>query len=171
VQYRFSIGFPKIKKHTSKEVDYLNKTVNENRSLIEILEKQQNLLDKLDTLQKCCDEKVVTKVTKTSLPGYIRFALNSYTIEQSEQHKLINIVDYLKNTPDVNILLVGYADRKTGNPKYNWELSYKRVNAVITELERFGIDSSRLIIGWKGDKEQPFTPNEWNRVVIILESN
>jgi outer membrane protein OmpA-like peptidoglycan-associated protein len=157
VQYTFSKGSVKFKRYTSEEVESMNEAVNENRSPIETS-------DLLDNLQKNCDEK-------TSLPRYIRFPLNSDKIDQSEQHKMIDIINYLKNTPDANILLVGYADKKTGNPKYNWELSHKRVDAVIAELERSEIDSSRLIIDWKGDKEQPYTENEWNRAVIIVESN
>jgi outer membrane protein OmpA-like peptidoglycan-associated protein len=172
LQYTFNKGFANIGKLTLDEVDRLNKKVNENRYLIEnqqdILERQQNLLDKL---QKCCDEeKVVTQVIeKTSLPEYIRFVLDSYVIEQPEQRKLIDVIDYLKKTPDAKLLLIGYADKKTGNPRHNLELSQKRVDAVAAELKRSGINPNRLIVDWKGDKEQPFVQNDWNRVVIMVE--
>ncbi|MDR3218575.1 MAG: OmpA family protein [Dysgonamonadaceae bacterium] len=173
VQYTFNKGFTSLGKLTQDEIDRLNKRVNENRHLIEnhqdILERQQDLLDKL---QKCCDEKevVVTQVVeKSSLPGYIRFVLDSYAIENSEQQKLIDVVEYLNGVSDSELLLIGYADKNTGNPKYNLELSHKRVDAVVAELISLGINQDRLVIDWKGDQEQPFSQNDWNRVVIMVE--
>ncbi|MDR3339746.1 MAG: OmpA family protein [Candidatus Symbiothrix sp.] len=173
VQYTFNKGFPSLPKLTQDEINRLNKKVNENRYLIEnhqdILERQQDLLDRL---QKCCDEKevVVTQIVdKTSLPGYIRFVLDSYIIEDSEQQKLIDVVEYLKGVPDSKLLLIGYADKNTGNSKYNLGLSQKRVEVVAAELESLGINPNNLVIDWKGDKEQPFSQNDWNRVVIMVE--
>ena len=183
---------------SADEIDKLNKKINDQRYLIEnhqdILERQQNLLDRLG---KCCDEttrtrEVVTQpselvgsrsaATGTSggtgtgtgtgtfnLPEYVRFALDSYKIEPIEQRKLVEVADYMKQNPNSRLLIVGYADRKTGTPPYNFNLSQKRVEGVAAELKRLGINANRLIIEWKGDKEQPFPQNEWNRVVVMVE--
>lgn len=172
IQYTINRGFPTLESISQDEIDYLNRRINENRYLIEnhqdILERQQDLLDKL---QECCDEKEVTTmiVNEKTLPEYIRFGLDSYKIEQSEQKKISDVVDYLKTVPDSKLFLIGYADRKTGNPSYNLKLSQRRVDAVANELKRLGINSNRLNLEWKGDKEQPFSQNEWNRVVIMVE--
>jgi len=179
IQYSFSKRYTtltEIAQLTADEIDKLNRKINDNRYLIDnhqdILERQQNLLDKL---QRCCDEKpkqqIVTQVVDNSgcLPQYVRFQLDSYKIETSEQPKIAEVVDFLKKNPSSKILIVGYADRKTGNPSYNLKLSKKRVDAVASELKRAGINENRILSDWKGDKEQPFPPNDWNRVVVMVE--
>ncbi|GHT61831.1 major outer membrane protein OmpA [Bacteroidia bacterium] len=177
VQYTFNRRVSSFEKLTIDELDRLNRRVNENRDLIEnhqdILERQQKLLDKLgNSLSSAQTEKTIPIIHNEAskvLPEYVRFALNSYTIEKSEYSKINGVVDFLKSNPTARILLVGYADRKTGNPTYNYNLSKKRVDAVANEIKRFGVDGNRVFIEWKGDKEQPFTANEWNRVVIMVE--
>jgi outer membrane protein OmpA-like peptidoglycan-associated protein len=164
------------------EINYLNEKINANRSL---LEKHQGMLDRhqdlLDKLNDCCDERsinsngfsngeVVTQIiTSRYLPEYVRFTLNSAKIQLSEESKLRDAVEFLKANPQSKLLLVGYADKYTGTSSYNFELSRKRVQAISEELIRRGIDAKRLILEWKGDKEQPYGPNDWNRVVIMVE--
>jgi len=178
VQYTFNKKFTslyQVAQLTADEIDRLNKKINDNRNMIEnqqgILERQQNLLDRL---QKCCDENkrpIVTQVATTTsyLPEYVRFTLDSYVIDPLEQRKIIEVVDFMTKNPNDKLLIVGYADRNTGNPRYNLTLSQKRVEAVGAEIKRLGISSDRIIIDWKGDKEQPFQLNEWNRVVIMVD--
>jgi outer membrane protein OmpA-like peptidoglycan-associated protein len=177
VQYTFNKRVSSFKKLTIDELNRLNRRVNENRDLIEnhqdILERQQKLLDKLGSIQSSnYSEKnipIIHKETSRVLPEYVRFVLDSYSIDKSEYSKVQGVVDFLKDNPEAKVLLVGYADKKTGNPSYNVGLSKKRVETVKTEIERLGINENRLIIEWKGDKEQPFAVNEWNRVVIMVE--
>jgi len=182
VQYTFSKRFTTmhdLAELTADEIDRLNKKINDNRYRIDnqqtIIERQQNLLDRL---QKCCDDNkkqvVTTQVVETStntntcLPDYVRFGLDSYKIEPTEQIKIEDVADYLKKNPDSKLLIVGYADRKTGNPNYNFNLSQKRVNVVMAALKKLGINENRIMSEWKGDKEQPFPENEWNRVVVMV---
>jgi outer membrane protein OmpA-like peptidoglycan-associated protein len=179
VQYTFNKKFDNTLSNfirlTADEVDRLNRKINSNRYLIEnhqdILERQQKLLEKLE---ECCEENkkgTVTQIVETSstLPEYVRFGLDSYKIEPMEQVKISDAADYLKKNPNSKILIIGYADRKTGNPRYNLNLSQRRVSAVAAELKRLGISDNRIISEWKGDVEQPFPQNEWNRVVIMVE--
>ena len=177
LQYTFNKRFSTINdivRLTADEIDRLNRKINNNRYLIDnhqdILERQQNLLDRLE---KCCEEnkkQPVTQIVDTGcLPEYIRFGLDSYKIETTEQRKIAEVADYLKKTPGSKLLIIGYADRKTGNPRYNLTLSQKRVDAVAAELKRLGIGADRIMSEWKGDKEQPFPQNEWNRVVVMVE--
>jgi outer membrane protein OmpA-like peptidoglycan-associated protein len=165
-----------FEKVTIDELDRLNRRVNENRDLIEnhqdILERQQKLLDKLGRNLSSQSEKIVPIIPKEParmLPEYIRFTLNSFQLERGEYSKIQDIADYMKNTPEAKLLLVGYADRLTGNFGYNYQISKKRVDSVKNELLHFGISDSRMTIEWKGDKEQPFSTNEWNRVVLVIE--
>jgi len=185
LQYTFNKKFTtqsQLAQLTADEIDRLNKKINDNRYLIEnhqdIIERQQNLLDRL---QKGSNEnrKEVqsTQVSQFSqgggasyLPDYIRFALDSYEIDPTEQYKITQVADYLKKHEKSKLLVIGYADRKTGNPDYNMKLSRSREEAVSSELRRLGILSNRVISEWRGDKEQPFPQsNEWNRVVVMVE--
>ncbi|GHU61430.1 hypothetical protein FACS1894160_4100 [Bacteroidia bacterium] len=173
IQYNFGKGFSTFENLTLEEIEYLNHRVNENRSKID---KHQETLDKhgkrIVDLEKCCEDKNTT-VTKTihesELPEYIRFRLDSYVIEKQEQNKIKGMVAYLRNNPDSNLLLTGYADKETGNPAHNLRLSKNRVEAVVSELRKQGISESRISVSWKGDREQPFAQNEWNRVVLVIE--
>lgn len=178
IQYTFNKQFTtlsQIIQLTADEIDRLNRKINDNRYLIEnhqdILERQQNLLDRLE---KCCDDnkkEIVyqTIETQVDLPEYVRFSLNSSKVEPIEQRKISEVANYLQKNPNSKLLIIGYADRKTGNPRYNLNLSRKRVDNVANELKRAGVAGNRIITEWKGDKEQPFPQNEWNRVVVMVE--
>jgi outer membrane protein OmpA-like peptidoglycan-associated protein len=181
VQFTFNKGFTKDPAYilSLTEINYLNEKINDNRALIDnnqnVLERQQNLLDRLN---ESCDNipAVVAAAApvpekKKYAPEYVRFKLDSYQIQYTEDRKIRDAVEFLYANPDSKLLLSGYADRKTGNPTYNLALSRKRVEAVRDEFLRRGIDSQRLILEWKGDIEQPYATNEWNRVVIMLERN
>ena len=171
---RFDDNISQVARLTADEIDRLNRKINDNRYLIDnhqnILERQQDLLDRL---QKCCDEPreiINTQVIDNSaLPEYVRFGLDSYKIEPGELRKITDAVDYLQKNPDSKVLIIGYADRKTGNPRYNLALSQRRVDAVANEMKRQGISANRIISEFKGDTVQPFPQNEWNRVVVIVE--
>ena len=64
--------------------------------------------------------------------------------------------------------LFGYADKKTGTSTYNMQLSEKRAKAVAKELiEKYGVSSNQITIEYRGSDEQPYSENNWNRVVIM----
>ncbi|MDR0866632.1 MAG: OmpA family protein [Candidatus Symbiothrix sp.] len=181
VQFNIRKDFtPVTEALTLEEVNYLNGKINENRFLIEnqqsILERQQNLLDKLDRKTTDLEKNKPQSNTVTPsfsadklFPNYIYFALNSADVPAAEQTKLREAVAYLNANPGSKILLIGYADKLTGNNSYNYKLSRKRAEAVADALKYQGINANRVIIEWKGDKEQPFAQNDWNRVVVMVE--
>jgi outer membrane protein OmpA-like peptidoglycan-associated protein len=79
------------------------------------------------------------------------------------------IADYLKQYPEAKASVMGYADKGTGNAKINEQLAEKRANVVAEQLKtKYGISADRLTVGSKGDTEQPFSTNDWNRVVIMI---
>ncbi len=180
LQLNLNKGFKEQNLLSIDEINLLNNKINGQRQMIEnhqdILERQQQLLDKLNG---CCEEGkrgrqepsmyVSYQNDKTYLPEYIRFGLNSSRIEMSEQHKVEDAVAYLNANPESKLLLIGYADKKTGNSNYNYKLSCKRVETVAAAMAKAGISSNRLIIKCIGDKEQPYDQNDWNRVVVMVE--
>jgi len=173
VQFTINKGFKTNDYLTLDEINYLNQKINYNRGLIDnhqdILDDHENRLNRIE--DECCDESTTEVIVKENffLPEYIRFGLDSYIIERGENAKLDDAATYLNAHPDVKLLLVGYADRQTGNPTYNMNLSQQRVEAVANELRMRGINSSRLIVQWLGDTKQPYNVNDLNRVVVMVE--
>jgi outer membrane protein OmpA-like peptidoglycan-associated protein len=175
VQYNIKRDFSVPAALSPDEIAYINDRINENRGLIanqqNILERQQTLLEKLGERVTTVETRpvVVQQSEYKFLPDYIRFTLNSAQIPVTELNKVSDAITFLKANPDSKLLLIGYADKKTGNTSHNLSLSRGRVEAVANELKRHGIDPNRLILEWKGDREQPFSQNDWNRVVVLVE--
>jgi outer membrane protein OmpA-like peptidoglycan-associated protein len=49
-------------------------------------------------------------------------------------------------------------------------LSERRANAVADDLvNNYGIDRSRLTIKYDGSDVQPYSTNDWNRIVIFTQ--
>ena len=80
------------------------------------------------------------------------------------------IAEAMKNDTTLNIVLKGYADKKTGSSSYNKMLSTKRAESVKKVLvNTFDIDANRIETEGIGDTEQPYTENNWNRVVLFFK--
>ena len=96
------------------------------------------------------------------------FRLDKAIIDPDQQYKVQKVADYLNANSSAKVTVVGYADVKTGNPRYNLGISERRARAVAKQLtDKYGIDSSRIKLDWKGDTIQPFAENAKNRVVIF----
>ncbi len=75
----------------------------------------------------------------------------------------------MKANENAKVNIVAYADKQTGTPEYNFALSERRARAVADALiNEYGISSDRISIDWKGDTEQPYAENDWNRVAIFF---
>ena len=99
----------------------------------------------------------------------VHFPLDVHLVPKKEMYKIELAVKFLTDDPARTMHLEGYADRKTGNPKYNQGISERRVREVRRIMvEKYGINPSRLTIGWKGDIVQPFDVNELNRAVLFV---
>ena len=94
----------------------------------------------------------------------IFFDLNKSVIRDDQILTLNRLVSYLRNNPDIRIQLDGYADRATGTPEINQELSEQRVAAVRQFIVSRGIANARVKTAAHGDTVQPFTGVK-NRVV------
>ncbi|MDR1738965.1 MAG: OmpA family protein [Candidatus Symbiothrix sp.] len=177
---------------TPAEKEYLINKINENRALIDenrdLIEGQQTIQERQQALLRDLDDRVddhekriktledqpkyngprIPGIEGDYLPEFVRFDLDSYKIRKSEQPKIDEAIRYLNEHPKSKLLVVGYADVQTAYPAYNMKLSEKRAKAVAAQMVARGISANRLIIEWKGDTEQPYEVNEWNRVVIFV---
>ena len=93
------------------------------------------------------------------------FTINSTYIRKAEGEKLVKLAEWMKENPDFNVALVGYADKETGTPAGNMKLSENRVKVVKERLVKLGVPEERISTAFKGDTVQPFAENNKNRVV------
>ena len=108
-------------------------------------------------------------VTKPGMKSHVVFGLAKTNITPDQDMNIQAIADYLKQYPEAKATVTGYADKGTGNAKINQQLAEKRANIVAEQLKnKYGISADRLTVGSKGDAEQPFSTNDWNRVVIMI---
>lgn len=146
-------------------------------NLINDLNSQINRLraenEELRLRPESCPECPEVKPTVVSegvyVPNVVFFRINSAKIDRGQQVSVFNTAEYMKANANAKVNIVAYADRQTGTPEYNFALSERRARAVADALtNEYGIDSNRISIDWKGDTEQPYAENDWNRVAIFF---
>ena len=116
-----------------------------------------------------CPEIQPTVSEAVYVPNVVFFRINSSTIDRGQQVSVYNTAEYMKANDSAKVNIVAYADRQTGTPEYNFALSERRARAVADALiNDHGISSDRISIDWKGDTEQPYAENDWNRVAIFF---
>ena len=128
--------------------------------------------DELSKRPKSCPdcptvEPVKEVEQRESLKNVVFFRLNSSVIDANQEGNIFGTSEYAKKY-DLPIKVVGFADKKTGTADYNQGISERRARAVAKRLtEKYGISSDKISIEWKGDTQQPYEINNWNRVVIM----
>src|SRR5215831_18078569 len=79
----------------------------------------------------------------------ILFDYDKSNIRPNEQPKVADIANFMKQNPQAEIALEGYADPR-GTNTYNLRLSERRVKAVKDAIVTSGVDQNRIRIGAKG---------------------
>ena len=137
----------------------------------------QSLNNKINELReeidnhKCPEPEPCPEVTvvKPGLKSHVAFGLAKTNITSDQEMNVKAIANYLNENPKAKASITGYADKGTGSAKINQELAQKRAEIVAAMLqEKYGIAADRLVVSSKGDTEQPFSTNDWNRVVIMI---
>jgi len=79
------------------------------------------------------------------------------------------VADFMKKNPNSKVMIVGYADKGTGNARLNQMYAQKRAETFKKDLvEKHGCNADMIITDSKGDTVQPFPEdNDKNRCVII----
>ena len=114
------------------------------------------------------EEPVIVEPAFESLQRNILFIINKWDIRDSEQLKIDEVVEALKEHPDTKVRISGYADKATGTAKRNQFLSQKRSEIVAQAIVDAGIDKDRIITEYFGDTINPFDTPEQNRVAVCL---
>ncbi|HTN68864.1 MAG TPA: OmpA family protein [Dysgonamonadaceae bacterium] len=144
-------------------INDLNSQINRLRA------ENENLSKRPEFCPECPEVETVETVESVYVPNVVFFRINSANIDRQQQISVYNTAEYLKSNPNATVQIVAYADRQTGTPDYNMKLSERRAKAVADALtSQYQIDSSRISLDWKGDTEQPYAENDWNRVAIFI---
>ncbi len=117
-----------------------------------------------------CPEVTTAPAEAAAAPllSTVRFKINSDVIEDYEQVNVYNIAQWMKANPNANVTIAGYADKDTGTSEYNMALSKRRAEAVRSALVNdYGINPDRLSMQAQGSSVQPYSENNWNRIVIF----
>lgn len=135
----------------------------------------EDLKKRVDELEECCAEKDLLLEEKAKALAAaepfrrdIFFTISSNVIQPTEEVKLKEVVEFMKNNPASKVEVTGYADRGTGNPTINAKYAHKRAQTVVDALKAAGISESRISESSMGDKVQPYSEPILNRVAICI---
>ncbi len=106
--------------------------------------------------------------TKHGLKAHVTFPISKTKVSGADEVNVLAIADYLKANPEAKATIAGYADKGTGTSQINHRLAKERAENVANLLvDKYGISRDRLTVVSMENHEQPFSTNDWNRVVIM----
>ncbi|MDR0873580.1 MAG: OmpA family protein [Prevotellaceae bacterium] len=117
-------------------------------------------------------DKIVEKEIRT-LPDTLRLSSILFKISQTkpvsgQEIQFHNIADFVKQMPDIKLLIEGYSDKETGTDEINQKISEKRAESVRTLLiEKYGVAADRIETKGNGAALQPYPDKKMNRVATI----
>ncbi len=132
----------------------------EDEKILTQIEKQDTIEKEVTVMtkepEKVSENKVVEEVPPTpSIKTVIKpifFDFDSYSLSEISKSKLDEIVNVLKNFPEIRLEVRGYTDA-LGSIPYNQKLSEKRANTVVNYLVGKKIESSRFLIKGLNESE------------------
>ncbi len=90
----------------------------------------------------------------------VYFDYDKYEIKTEYHEYLRTMIKMVKSHSDLRIKITGHTD-SDGSDKYNEKLSQNRAKALIDFFEENGLEKSRVVIDFKGEK-QPVDSNNTN---------
>lgn len=153
------------------QIASLNNQVNNLRA--EVIESAAVIND-LQSQLPCPEVKQTTPapviVGDSPLLATVRFSINSDVVTPEEEVNIYNMAEWLKDNPKSNVTVIGYADKDTGTSEYNLDLSKRRADNVANILTgKYGISKNRITVKYDGSNSQPYSTNNWNRIVIFVK--
>ncbi|MFN5621861.1 MAG: OmpA family protein, partial [Flavobacteriales bacterium] len=105
--------------------------------------------------------------TIANLPGSMNvyFAKGSTKLDAGSVLSLNEIVDILARTPQLKLMVTGFAD-KSGDPAKNLLLSQQRANEVKQFLIDSGLSADRFITKYYGDRDSREESSNDRRVMV-----
>ena len=159
------------------EIDGLNSQINNLRNDLNNKDSQLSAKDKqIKDLQNALDEcnkkpKYVKPATATNLQPTVLFQQGKSNVEKSQMPNIEWIAQYMKNHPEANIEIKGYASPE-GPKELNQKLSEKRAEAVKKVLvKKYKIAAGRLTTKGMGATDKLFKQVEFNRVSTFNDNS
>lgn len=159
------------------EIDGLNSQINNLRNDLNNKDSQLSAKDKqIKDLQNALDEcnkkpKYVKPATATNLQPTVLFQQGKSNVEKSQMPNIELIAQYMKNHPEANIEIKGYASPE-GPKELNQKLSEKRAEAVKKVLvKKYKIAADRLTTKGMGATDKLFKQVEFNRVSTFNDNS
>ena len=149
----------------------MNEEINDLREVVvakdvELVGLADELLMVQNQLNEARNKKVeASGETINIVESVVAFPFNQSDVQSSQMPSLEHVANYLKNNPDANITVNGYASPE-GTEEYNLQLSQRRANAVKDILvNKYGIEANRINAIGHGVGDI-FSEPAWNRVGI-----
>jgi outer membrane protein OmpA-like peptidoglycan-associated protein len=95
----------------------------------------------------CPDEKplVQLKETEVQINQKIQFAKDKATIDPASAPIIDAVAELLKKYPELQLVEIGGHASQEGAEKHNEQLTQQRVDAVVKELTKKGVEKTRLV--------------------------
>ena len=149
----------------------MNEEINDLREVVvakdvELVGLADELLIVQNQLNEARNKKVeASGETINIVESVVAFPFNQSDVQNSQMPSLEHVANYLKNNPDANITVNGYASPE-GTEEYNLQLSQRRADAVKDILvNKYGIAANRINTIGHGVGDI-FSEPAWNRVGI-----
>ena len=166
-------NFAVVEQCNMEYMDSLNNVVNDLRQkaqedegrLVVLQKKRQELKD---DLVKCETKEAVVK-EKLSIPELpaVFYQVNKSIITPAQKNNVAVAAEVLKNHPEYNILIKGYASPE-GPHANNTSLGIRRAGAVKTMLiNTYKIAADRITAEGCGETDELFPVYEFNRVAVM----
>jgi outer membrane protein OmpA-like peptidoglycan-associated protein len=106
------------------------------------------------------------------LTPVLTFKINEFQVLKHHEPNIFIVAQTLKDNPNLNLTITGYADKATGTPEVNKNIANLRATSVKRKLvNEYGINPDRLELISVGSEAQIFEKNNWNRAIIFILSN
>ncbi|MCD8297398.1 MAG: OmpA family protein [Prevotella sp.] len=162
------------------EIDALNAKINDLRGDLDgkdaqLAAKDRQIADLQAALDECNNrpvpEPVVQNTTVTNLQPTVLFRQGKSVVDQAQYAPIELIATYMKNHPEANIEIKGYASPE-GSAELNQKLSEDRAEAVKKILvNKYKISSDRLTTKGCGATDELFEQVEFNRVATFNDNS
>lgn len=173
--FNFNFGGRKYSAYNPCEyvdmINNLNNQINESRAALAATAAALAAAEAQLPCPEVQEPVVVETPSAAPLMSAVRFKINSARISKEEMANVYLISKWMKENPNENVVVEGYADKNTGTSEYNQKLSQRRAQAVVDALVNdYGIDADRLTIDAFGSSQQPMPENNWNRIVLFEQA-
>ncbi len=173
VAYNLGGVFTPVVPRDQAEIDALNGKINNLRGELDAKDRMIAGLNKTiaDLKAELAKKPVVAAPAapvKIALQPSVIFRQGKSVIDANEYAEIEMVAKYMKNHPDTNILIEGYASPE-GPADLNQKLSEKRAEVVKNTLvNKYGVAADRLEAKGMGITDKLFDEYDFNRVAMFI---